>query len=242
MTEAKLLAIIPARKGSKGIKNKNIVNFNGKPLIYWTIASAKKSKFINHIVVSTDSTEIASIANQHGIETPFIRPSELADDDSSSIDVILHSLNWLQQNRNLNFTHVALLEPTSPLRSPKDIDDAFTDLLSATKSKSIVSVAPVNAQHSVFQLQLDIQNFIKPIFEQGIQHIRRQDVSPQYFIDGTVYISEVETIKSKRTFYHDMTRAYVVPSWKSIEIDFPEDLVVAQALMHFANDIEDDHV
>ena len=134
--EKKILAIVPARGGSKGIKKKNIVDFHGKPLIAWSIEAAKGSKYLTQCVVSTEDEEIAAIAKAHGGTVPFIRPRHLSLDDSKSDDVVLHTL----ENMNGDFDIVVLLQPTSPLRVSSDIDTAI-EMFLGSNAKTLVSVS-----------------------------------------------------------------------------------------------------
>ena len=124
----KILGIILARGGSKGIKNKNIKLINGKPLIYWTIKSAMKSKKLSKVILSTDSKKIALIGKKYNLNVPFIRPSKLAKDNTPSVDAIEHALNFLKKSGE-EFEFVVLLEPTSPLRSVQDIDKSINKII-----------------------------------------------------------------------------------------------------------------
>ena len=134
-----ILAIIPARRGSKRLPGKNIKILGDKPLIAWTIEAAKNSQYIDHIIVSTDSDKIAKVAKNWGVAVPFERPSYLSTDEASSEDVIVHTLNWIEENEGILFDYFILLQPTSPLRQTKDIDQAL-ELMEKKNASSVVSV------------------------------------------------------------------------------------------------------
>ncbi len=230
--DKKILAIIPARGGSKGLLGKNIRPLLGKPLIAWTIEQALASKYLDRVIVSTDDKEIADISKKYGAEVPFLRPEELARDDSPTIGTILHALNWFEE-KGQRFDYLALLEPTSPLREKEDIDQCIYLLVNNEIAKSIVSAARLESAHPEFNIIIDTKTgFIRKFNgDSNFNVLRRQDLPDVYFFDGTIYISEVETLKIKKTFYHERCLAYIVPRWKSLEIDELPDLICAEALI-----------
>lgn len=227
----KILTIIPARGGSKGIKNKNLINLNGKPLILWTIETAKKINHLDKIIVSTDSRKITELAEEHGINVPFRRPKYLATDKSSSVDVILHALEW-HEKKGFYFDIVLLLEPTSPLRESKDIINAI-NLMISKDAKSVVGISEVKSNHPDFTYSKNKNNFIKPFFTKKPSLSRRQDTKTLFFLEGSVYASYTETFKKELSFYHDKTVGYQFSKIKSIEIDDEEDLYITEALMNY---------
>lgn len=227
-----ILGFIPARGGSKGLPRKNIKPLLGKPLIAWTIEQALASKYLDRVVVSTEDEEIAEISKKYGAEVPFLRPKELARDESTTIDVILHTLNWFE-NAGEKYDYLALLEPTSPLREKNDIDKCIELLINNEAAKSIVSVSKLESAHPEFNIVIDKKSgFIKKVNgTTEFKVLRRQDLPDIYFFDGTIYISEISTLKIKRTFYHKLTISYIVPRWKSLEIDELSDIICAEALL-----------
>lgn len=229
-----ILGLIPARGGSKGLPRKNIKPLLGKPLIAWTIEQALTSKYLDKVVVSTDDKEIADISKKYGADVPFIRPKELAKDNSMTIDVILHVLNWFEK-AGQRFDYLALLEPTSPLREKDDIDKCIELLIDNKVGKSIISVSRFECVHPEFNVIIDRKSgFIKKVNgTTKFKILRRQDLTDIYFFDGTIYISEISTLKTIKTFYHEFSIAYVVPRWKSLEIDELSDLICAEALLKF---------
>ena len=224
-----ILAIIPARKNSKGILGKNIIDFCGKPLIAWTILAAKNSKSIHRVVVSTDSEQIAEIALSYGAEVPFMRPAELAQDDSPGMSVILHALNWLLENESYCSDYTMALQPASPLRTSDDIDNTI-DLLKAKQVSSVVSVSLVKQHPYLMKNVTDIgtmTNFYKITEDAG----NRQDLPPVYILNGAIYLARSNKLVQDKSWYDEQTQAYIMPESRSIDIDTPEDLFLAGYLM-----------
>ncbi len=225
------LAIIPARSGSKGLPDKNIKIINGKPLIAWSIEAGLKSKYIDRLIVSTDSEKYAEIAKDFGAEVPFIRPDKISTDESSRKDVIKHSLDFFK-NKNELYDYIVLLEPTSPLTTETDIDTGIEKLLLDKSAESIVGVSLSEVSHPDFLVNLKngFLNFINENQKSSV--IRRQDLEDLYFYDGTLYISEVDKYLEKE-FYHEKTLGYVTPKWKSLEIDDMYDFIMVEAIMQY---------
>lgn len=231
MRKSKIITIIPARGGSKGLLRKNIKPLLGKPMIAWTIEQAKNSKYIDRIIVSTDDKEIAKISKKYGADVPFLRHKELARDNSSTIDVIMHAIDWFEKKGDY-FDMVVLLEPTSPLRDVEDIDKCVEILLDNTKAKAIVGVAKLESGHPEFNMVINKDGFIRKLDgTTNFRVLRRQDLKDMYFFEGSIYLSDVDTLKQKRTFYHELTLAYVVPKYKSLEVDELCDFICIEALM-----------
>lgn len=227
----KILGLIPARGGSKGLVGKNTIDIAGKPLIAWTIECAKLSHYLDDIVVSTDDTHIANVCKEYNTRVPFVRPSHLASDTASSADVVIHAIDWLKENKE-EFGYICLLEPTSPLREPHDIDTAIQQLIESPDAEAIVGVSLLESGHPEFNVKIDDQGYISRYgSDTKIRALRRQDLEPVYFFEGTIYISQISAFKEKKVFYHDKTLGYVVPRHKSIEIDDRFDLIMATALL-----------
>jgi CMP-N,N'-diacetyllegionaminic acid synthase len=227
-----IIAIIPARAGSKGLPNKNIRMFCGKPLIGWTIEAGLSSQYIDELIVSTDSQEIAEVARELGAVVPFIRPSELATDIATSMSVIDHALNFYKKTFDRTFDYIVLLEPTSPLRTTSDIDDAIAQLLSSPKALAVVGICKTETQHPAFLVEKDSEGFLAGYENNNMQILRRQEISDVYFFEGSIYASETSALLEKKTFYHETTIGYVMPKSRAIEIDDIYDFVMAEALMN----------
>lgn len=224
-----VLAIIPARGGSKGIPRKNIKLLAGKPLIAWTIEEAKKSKYIDRLILSSDDEEIIEVAKEYNCETPFKRPAKLADDSARSIDVILHAVNFCKEFNDKDIC--VLLEPTSPLRDSNDIDDAIEFLVNNDNAESIVGIAEVESQHPLFLTRLE-SNFLKPYLNQDFKVFRRQEIDKLFFFEGSIYASYIESLKKNENFYHERCLGYILPKWKSFEVDNQEDIIIIEALLN----------
>jgi CMP-N,N'-diacetyllegionaminic acid synthase len=222
-----VLALIPARGGSKGVPGKNLRDLCGKPLVAWTIECARAARGIRDIVVSTDSAEIADVARNWGSEVPFLRPAIHATDTATSMAVIEHALEWLAAHGR-SYQAVVLLEPTSPLREPSDVEAALTLLEDA---QTVVSVCRAETIHPAFMYRRTADGRLTAFLEGECRAPRRQDTEDLYFLEGTVYASRLETLTAQKSFYHPGTISYVVPKWKSPEIDDELDLVVVEAIM-----------
>ena len=224
----KILAFIPARGGSKGLPRKNIKPLLGKPLIAWTVEQAKNSKYIDKVVVSTDDEEIAEISKKYGAEVPFLRPKELARDDSPTIDAIIHAINWFEE-RGEFFDILILLQPTSPLRTTEDIDNAIELFLNNKDALSLISVK--ENEHPPFW-SLEIENkFLKPLFGEEYFKKRRQELPKSYMPNGAIFISYVDILKKYKTFYTPKTIAYIMPPERSIDIDNEFDFLLAEFIL-----------
>jgi CMP-N,N'-diacetyllegionaminic acid synthase len=225
-----VIAIIPARSDSKGLPGKNIRNLHGKPLIAWTIEAAAMCPLIDYVLVSTDSIEIAEIANRFGAATPFIRPKYLALDNTPTNSVISHALDYCKENLNLEFEYVVVLEPTSPLRGSDDIDRAFEQLLKHETATSIVGISRTETQNPAFLFNLETDGCLKGLSE-SFHATRRQDVDDVFFLEGSIYLTSCEEFRRNNGFYHAKTIGCLFPKWKSFEIDDLTDFIIVEALL-----------
>jgi CMP-N-acetylneuraminic acid synthetase len=223
----KLLAIIPARGGSKRLPKKNILNLVNKPLIVWTIEAALDSKYIDKVIVSTDDKDIADISEQYGATIPFIRPSKLATDETPSIDVILHAADFFKKN---DYDYVVLLQPTSPLRTSKHIDESI-ELLDAKNADAIISVCKMD--HSpLWSNTLEKDGNMKGFLQDDILNKRSQDLDIYYRLNGAIYICNINKIKEERSFFlKDNIFAYKMNRKSSIDIDEEIDFKLAKVLL-----------
>ena len=226
-----VIAIIPARGGSKGLPGKNIKELCGKPLIAWSIAAGLGSQYIDEVMVTTDSDEVARIARIFGASVPFMRPTELASDTATSFEAIKHAIDFYENELHKKFDYIVLLEPTSPLRDESDIDLAIEQLLSSPQASAVVGICKTESQNPAFLVKKNGNNFLVGYENKNIKVLRRQDISDVYFFEGSVYVSHTETLLAKKTFYHEQTLGYEVPKWKALEIDDLDDFVMVEALM-----------
>ena len=229
LAEQRILAIIPARGGSKRLPRKNVLSLNGKPLIAWTIDAARQSQYIDAVVVSSDDSEIISIAQQWGGSAPFKRPSELAGDSAGTGEVVEHCLDYYC-NRGEQFDLVMILQPTSPLRSVVDIDTACEHYLAA-QACGLISVC--KCEHSplwanTLPENLSLANFISP----EIQGLRSQDIATHYRLNGAIYLFNVELFRQKKgVFFAPQVVAHVMDQHSSVDIDNELDFKFAEWLM-----------
>jgi CMP-N,N'-diacetyllegionaminic acid synthase len=227
-----ILAVIPARAGSKGLPNKNLLKINGKELVGWPICAAIESKICDQIVCSTDSAEIAEVAKRFGAEVPWLRPNSLALDNTLTSEVILHVISYFISNQKY-FDYVLLLEPTSPLTSSRDILEAM-ELITTNYSicESVVSVTENVAGHPDFTFQMDHDSkIISSGSAERWTHKRRQEIKKCYFIEGTIYVSTIASFLKEKTFIHERTIGMEVPKWKSFEIDDLLDVKIIEMIM-----------
>lgn len=224
----KILAIIPARGGSKGIPRKNIKELNGKPLIAYTIEEAKKSKFIDSIVVSTEDQEIAEVSKKFGANIPYMRPLELAQDDTPTIDCIIHMLNWLKENKNYIPDYVCLLQCTSPLRTFEDIDGTIEKMIS-TGMDGAVSIC--EAEVNPYWTNIFEGDKLKYFIKEGKHITRRQDLPKVYSLNGSVYVIKTNVLLDKKTFEIENITGYIMNSKNSIDIDNEIDFKLAELLI-----------
>lgn len=228
-----VLVIVPARGGSKGLPKKNLMNLYGKPLVGWPIVTAKASKYVDEVIISTDNLEIAKIAENYGATVPFIRPAELATDKATTYTVIEHALEFLKKTGK-SFDYIVLREPTSPLTETDDIDRALEMLTSKRAiADSIVGVCKVEATHPAFDVVIKENGTIKPFMSRDFSQTgRRQDLSDLYFFEGSLYISDTAVLLERKSFYHERTLPYIVPRYKSLEIDEQIDFIFAEATLN----------
>lgn len=224
INEKKVLAIIPARGGSKGIPRKNIKLLHGKPLIAWTIEEAKKSKYIDKLIVSTDDDEIIKVSKEWGAEVPFKRPPELAQDDTPGIEPVLHVVEQFP-----NYDYVVLLQPTSPLRLVEDIDGAI-ELCEARKANSCVSVTETSTPPQ-WMYQIGDDDLLVPIFPDEEIPYQRQKSNSTYILNGAIYVGTMQSLIQNNTFLQQRTLSYIMPKKRSIDIDSPEDFSYCEHLV-----------
>ena len=229
----RILAIIPARGGSKGLPGKNIRELAGKPLIAWSIEAARQSRFVDEVIVSTDCEKTAQIAKLWGGHVPFIRPAELATDSAKGIDVILHALSW-RQTIAPPVDLVLLLQPTSPLRTAEDIDLAV-DLFSTRQAKVIVSVCPVD-HHPWWSNTLPEDNSMRDFLRPEAVNTNRQELPAFYRLNGAIYLADVAFLQETQSFMTSETYASVMPAERSVDIDTLLDFRMAEFMLRARND------
>lgn len=218
----RIMALIPARGGSKGIKRKNIRELCGQPLIAHTIMTAKSSCYIDSVFVSTEDSEIAGIASSYGALVPMLRPIELAEDDSTTLDVVLHAVSEFINADE--WDALVLLQPTQPLRTTEDVDGAI-EFFYKNNRKSVVSISEVN-DSPILMRYFDECGNMKKLLEIR-STIRRQEMPKYYRVNGAIYINALEEINSTTSF-NDNELGFVIERSHSVDIDEEQDLILAQ--------------
>ena len=220
MTNLRVLAVIPARGGSKGLPRKNIVDLAGKPLIAWTIEASLNSKYITKTVVSSDDKEISSVAREYGLEV-VQRPENLASDDATSESVVKHVVDFFRLNKE-EFDVLILLQPTSPLRTSSDIDNAFLIKLE-NKATAVISVTQ-NDNKILKSFKYTSKGFLEGISNNSYPFTSRHKLPKTYLSNGAIYIVDVEEFIKRCSFLTDETVGYSMEASKSYDIDTQEDL------------------
>lgn len=223
----KVLAVIPARGGSKGVPHKNIRLVGGKPLIAWTIECALAARHLFHrIVVSTDDPQTADIARSYGAEVPFMRPDDLAADKSPTLPVLQHAVGFVERQDGLTLDWVMLLQPTAPLRSVADLE-ASLELALAGGSDSVISVVQVFDVHPILMKRIE-DGMLLPFCMEEKEGTRRQDYDPPaYMRNGAIYLSRRQAIMEQNSIWGRSIKPYVMPEERSLSIDTEEHLKLA---------------
>ena len=221
----KLLIIIPARGGSKRLPGKNIMELAGKPLIKWTIDLAQKLPYEKSIIVSTDSEEIAEVARKCGVEVPWIRPSEISQDSSTTTDVALHALNWFEQNIS-KVDGVILLQPTTPFRTVEKIIEGI-EKFKISGMKPVVAVSPVS-QHPRWMFKLEEED-LKPFLTDKDNYARSQELESLVIVNGSFYMISPIDLREQETFFAKSMKPLVIESaLETLDIDIQEDFDLAE--------------
>lgn len=228
--DKKILAIIPARGGSKGLPGKNIKPLLGKPLIGWTIEQAFASEYIDEIFVSTDSREIADIAETFGVRVPELRPEELASDISPSSEFVIYTIEYLQ-TQGKYFDYIILLEPTSPLRKKKDVDHAIEILERYPETSSIVSLGEVHTEHPAIVKKINPDGKVVPFMANSEKIMRRQDNQKSYFPYGVIYMVRTDFFQRTKSFYSEESIPYFIERWQNYEVDDLYDFICIEAIL-----------
>ena len=224
-----VLAIVPARGGSKGVPGKNVRLLGGRTLLEYTAAAARDAAVIDRIVVSTDSEEVAAAGRAAGLEVPFLRPAALAQDDTPMLPVIRHAIDEVTR-AGWTPELVVLLQPTSPLRRPDHVARAV-ELLRSSGADSVVTVVEVPKHLSPDYVMRMDGGVLRPFLTEGERVTRRQDVRPAYSRDGTVYAFRRDTLDRCGSIYGDDCRPLIIDARESLSIDTPEDWAAAEKIL-----------
>ncbi len=225
----KVLGIIPARGGSKGIAQKNIRPLLGKPLIYWTIEAAQKSAFLTRCIVSTDDVQIAELSRAAGAEVPFMRPDEISQDRSTAIEFMQHAVTSLADLDDISYDYVMVLQPTSPLRTSEDID-ACIEMIVDSGADSVMSMYELTDMSLAKLKYIENGVITSAVSNEGTASARRQDAEPIYKRNCAIYLTRTDLVMEGDIFGAD-SRAYVMPEDRSVDINEPIDFEFASFLL-----------
>ena len=236
--QKKILILIPARGGSKGIPKKNIKQLCGKPLLAWTLEQARGSKLADEILVSTDDKKIKAVAQKFGWKGSYVRPKEYAKDNSPTIDVITHALKWYG-NRKKHFDYLFLLEPTSPLRKKRDLDKAIQLLIdNEDKADSLISLGEV-CNKNPYITKIIKKGYVTSFVGEKSEGIyQRQQLPLIYFPTGIVYGSKIDLLIKQGTFYQERTIPYFTERWQNYEVDDIYDFICIEAILKYKKEEE----
>lgn len=232
---ARVLGLLPARGGSKSIPGKNLRNLLGKPLIAWSAQALQESSLPARKICSTDSKEIAEVAVRCGLEVPWMRPAHLGEDNTLVVDVIAHTLEMLEREHNEQYTHVALVQATSPAVTAKDIDDAIRMAINGG-ADTVITGFFAGQRHPVTMYTIDENGEVHWLLTANQRMMRRQDMPPVFIRTGVVYVMRSDLVRNERTLYGKRILALTVPEERSVTIDEELDFKLAEFFMKEFND------
>lgn len=228
----RILGIVPARGGSKGIPRKNLIELRGKPLLAYTAETALAAKRLARVVLSTENEEIAEVGRRYGLDVPFLRPAVLAQDDTPTIPVLQDVVRRLEEDEE-TYDAIFVLQPTNPLRRPADIDGAI-ERLAETGADSVISFVDVGERHPARMKHIDEEGRISsPSFAEAFEGQRRQDLPKMYLRDGSVYLTRREVLMEQNSLQGRDCRAWIIPPERSRNIDDPIDVFLVEKLMDY---------
>ncbi len=233
--EKKILAIITARGGSKGLTGKNIRVLRGKPLIAWTIEQAKNSNLIDKLIISTDSIEIAHVSEQYGVKVPELRPAYLSTDDASSMDVLAYVLHKEEQ-LGYTYDYLMLLEPTSPLRKNGDLDNMIRLAVDNPDRDGVVSVGIVQLEHPIIVKKVSPKGVLIPYISDTAEAYQRQQHDEALFPYGVGYMIKSAVFKKEHKIYTSNILPYYIERWQNYEIDDIYDFRCIETIMEMEAD------
>ena len=229
MTSLRVLGLVVARGGSKGLPRKNVLPLSGRPLIAWTVEAARAARTLTRTIVSSEDAEILARARDAGGETPFVRPAAFATDTASSLGVALHALDWLAEHEGWPADVLVLLPATAPLRRAHHIDAAVTTLLADPALEAVVAVT--EADYPPYWMLTAKEGRLAWLFPEGGRIDRRQDLPTAFRPNGSIYAVRAAALREQRTFYPRATAPYIMPREESVNIDTAMDFTLAELLL-----------
>lgn len=222
------MGIIPARGGSKGIPRKNIRLLGDKPLLAWTVQTALQSAVLDRLILTTEDEEIAEVGRTYGCEVPFLRPQELATDETPGIEPVLHALNWLEAYEGYVPEFVMLLQPTSPFRTSEQMKQALKQISTSSFDSLVSVVEPKHPPQWMFIKNAD--KALKPLLSTE-RPTRRQELSESYALNGAIYLTRTTVLKREKTFLPESTMGFEMDRLTSLDLDDMVDWKVAECLL-----------
>lgn len=232
----RVLGLVPARGGSKGVPRKNVAPLLGRPLLAWTAEAAVAARTLCDVVLSTDDDDIAAVGERCGLRVPFRRPAELARDETPMLPVVLHALQALRalDGAGAEYDAVCLLQPTNPLRRAADIDGAVR-LLERSGADAVISFVAVGEKHPARMKHVDADGRVTdPPFAEAMEGQRRQELPPLFLREGSIYLTRRATLERDGSFRGRDCRAWIVPPERACNVDEPLDLIIAEQLLRHA--------
>lgn len=233
MEKPKILAVITARGGSKGIPRKNLALCGGKPLVAWSITAALNSRLVDRLVVSTDDAEIAETARQYGAEVPFLRPAEIAGDASPHVLAVQHAVGRMQELTGESYAYTVLIQPTSPLILAEDIDSAI-ELALRQQADSVITVHDAK-EHPYYTRVFGKDGCLDYMMPEGLSVGYRQDLPAAYAQSGAVFVMRTAVMFTRNVLETERPHAYVIPPERALDIDDPWDLYLADLILSDRN-------
>tara|TARA_B100000989_G_scaffold298062_1_gene285921 strand:+ start:365 stop:1075 length:711 start_codon:yes stop_codon:yes gene_type:complete len=222
----KILGIIPARKGSKSVKNKNFLKLGGKELVRYAIDSGNKSKFLDRLIISTDDVSKFKPFKKN-CDIPFKRPKKYSGDKATTVSVVMHALNYLKARKEY-YDYVVVLQPTNPFRKSSDIDNCIKTIID-NKKMCLIGVVKVKANHPSRMYKIDKKNIMKPLTSKDDGETRRrQDLDKIYIRNGSIYITKISQLLKEKQIITKKPIAYIMNEIKSINIDTYDDYIFAK--------------
>lgn len=227
----KVLFVVTARGGSKGVPKKNITLLGGIPLVAYKIIAAQKCRYDKRVIVSTDDEEIARISREYGAEVPFLRPPELATDTAASVDVVLHAVNWVREKDKQQYDYVCLLEPSSPFASYRDLDEAISQIVESGADTLVGMKEAAVSTNFIHMLDEKggLSNFYYAV--KDLHSVRRQDQKKEYTSNGCMYIAKWDYFVENHMFHAENSIPYIMQEEASIEIDTLLDFEIAAKIL-----------
>jgi D-3-phosphoglycerate dehydrogenase / 2-oxoglutarate reductase len=224
--QPRVLGVIPARGGSKGIPRKNIYPLHGKPLIAYTIEPSLASSILTDVMVTTDDEEIADVSREYGALVPFMRPADLGTDSAQAIPTIQHAVREMETLRDYHYDVVVMLQPTTPLRTSQDIDESVRKLID-TDADSVISVVDVGGHHPMRMKQI-VEDTLIDYDDEAIENMPRQDLPAVYLRAGSIYATRRDVLMIQGSFKGEISRPFIIPPDRAVNIDIMPDMVVAE--------------